>query len=67
MTTYYVDVYRTFAQIAKVEADSPEEAEKKVSEDLKSLVWLTSDATDDFEISVSGELDPETDTRIYHY
>jgi hypothetical protein len=67
MTTYYVDVYRTFAQVANVEADSPEEAEKKVAEDLKSLVWLTSDATDDFEVSVAGELDPETDTRIYYY
>jgi len=67
MTTYYVDVYRTFAQVANVEADSPEEAEKKVAEEVKRLVWLTSDATDCFEVSVSGELDPETDTRIYYY
>jgi hypothetical protein len=67
MTTYYVDVHRYFAQVTTVEADSLDEAEKKVWDNVGSLVWHTSDATDDFEVIVVGELDPETDTRIYYF
>lgn len=65
MTTYYVDVYRTVAQIVKVEADSPEEAEEKINFD--SLVWHTTDFTDDYETVVSGEEDAETGERTYYY
>ncbi len=65
MTTYYVDVYRTVAQVVKVEADSPEEAEENI--DFTSMVWETTHFTDDYETMVSGEVDPETGRRIYYF
>jgi hypothetical protein len=66
MTTYLVDVFRTYAQVVKIEADNAEQALTKVDDLLDGLAWSLDNLTDDVETAVCGEINAETGDQEYY-